>query len=204
MVTSRDAPALSMIYKLAARQEVPGRWQAVANGSKDKVTLGERKQVWRQYDSDGRAQHDVIGLVDEQRTGEPLLQQYIAGGRLAAPLPSVTQIAARARQQVLSLPEAAKDFAADTPIRRGQRGTAGGTATDGLAGDGPTRKAKEEAVAQMRKGWAPCGTQPWNVFGMFSGPLTRPARGASGRPAPPLPAGRGSSASPGSAGSAHP
>ena len=107
MVTSRDAPALSVVYKLVARQETPGRWRAVVKRSRDKATLGERKQVWRKYGADGRADHDVMGLADERLAGESLLRQYIAGGRLVVDLPSVPRIAERARQQIAALPETA-------------------------------------------------------------------------------------------------
>jgi nicotinate phosphoribosyltransferase len=110
MVTSRDAPALSVVYKMAARQETGGQWRAVVKRSRDKATLGGRKQVWRRHGPDGLADHDVMGLADEQMGGEPLLQQYIVGGRLVADLPKAPQIAERTRQQIAALPTGARNL----------------------------------------------------------------------------------------------
>lgn len=108
MVTSRDAPALSVVYKMVAAREAQGHWRPVIKLSRDKATLGGRKQVWRHHGTDGLADHDVTGLADEHLAGEPLLRQYIAGGRLMADLPTVPQIAERARQQVAALPAEAR------------------------------------------------------------------------------------------------
>ncbi len=110
MVTSRDAPALSIVYKLVATREADQGWRTVIKRSQDKATWGGRKQVWRQYGTDGRAARDVLGLAEELREGEPLLQQYIAGGRLIAELPDVARLAERARRQVGSLPEPTKEL----------------------------------------------------------------------------------------------
>jgi nicotinate phosphoribosyltransferase len=104
MVTSRDAPALSLVYKLIATRAADGPWQAVAKHSEDKTTLGGRKQVWRRYDSKGRTAGDVVGTVDEVSRGEPLLEPFIEAGRLVRELPDVHEIAARTRRQLATLP----------------------------------------------------------------------------------------------------
>jgi nicotinate phosphoribosyltransferase len=108
MVTSRDAPALSVVYKMAARREAGAPWRAVVKRSQDKTTLGGRKQVWRHHGPDGLADHDVMGLADERPATEALLRQYIAGGRLVADLPNAPQIADRTRQQIAALPAEAR------------------------------------------------------------------------------------------------
>lgn len=110
MVTSRDAPALSVVYKLVATRDPAGQWQPAIKRSEDKATLGGRKQVWRRPDPAGRTAGDVIGLADEQPAGEPLLKQYIKAGELIADLPTVQQIAEQAKQQIEQLPEAAKQL----------------------------------------------------------------------------------------------
>ncbi len=132
MVTSKDAPALSVVYKLVAvrkgAERVTGNgprvtqsedrrpdeprpgWRAVTKQSTDKATLGGCKQVWRRHGPDGRAAGDMIGLAEEALVGELLLRPYIAGGRLIADLPSAAQIAERAHQQVEALPAGAKEL----------------------------------------------------------------------------------------------
>lgn len=110
MVTSKDAPALSLVYKLVAVQEPDGHWRSVVKRSKDKGTLGGCKQVWRRYDPARQAERDILGLVDEPQEGEALLRPYVLGGELAADLPRVTNIAERARQQVQRLPAGAKEL----------------------------------------------------------------------------------------------
>jgi nicotinate phosphoribosyltransferase len=60
--TSADAPTLGVIYKLVEDERGPKMKLA-----EEKATLPGRKQVWR---CDG---HDVIGLMDEEYHGRPLL-----------------------------------------------------------------------------------------------------------------------------------
>jgi nicotinate phosphoribosyltransferase len=119
MVTSRDAPALSLVYKLVATRQPNDRWRALVKRSRDKSTLGGPKQVWRRYGPDGRISHDVLGLADEEQDGQPLLKQYIARGRLIEHPPPVTRIADRARREVHNLPPAARELRGgyDHPIQ---------------------------------------------------------------------------------------
>lgn len=62
MGTSADAPSLGVVYKLV--EDERGARLKLAEG---KSTLPGRKQVFR------RSDHDIIGLVDEQLDGRPLL-----------------------------------------------------------------------------------------------------------------------------------
>jgi len=119
LVTSKDAPALSVVYKMVALNERSGEWRPVVKRSQDKATLGGRKQVWRQVAADGTAIGDVIGLADEELPHVPLLQQYVKGGKLLIDLPNVQQIAERARNQLASLPAAARTLRGryDYPVR---------------------------------------------------------------------------------------
>ncbi len=109
LATSKDAPALSGVYKLVELEAPPG--QAVAEVhyrakfSEDKVSYPGRKQVFRFCDSQGLYDHDLIGLADEAYPeAEPLLVPVLRNGRsLAAPLP-LADIQQRARAALGRLP----------------------------------------------------------------------------------------------------
>ncbi|MEM3031025.1 MAG: nicotinate phosphoribosyltransferase [Candidatus Micrarchaeia archaeon] len=96
--TSRDAPALNGIYKLCEDEAGP-RMKL----SKKKVTLPGRKQVWRRKRG-GLFVGDTIGLAGEKLEDEPLLEMVMRGGRLAAELPALAEIQARAKRQLAALP----------------------------------------------------------------------------------------------------
>jgi nicotinate phosphoribosyltransferase len=74
--TSEDAPNLDIVYKLAQLDDRP-----VLKLSTHKATLPGIKQVWRLRGFDGSPVGDVIGLVDEDLPGEPLLVPAMRGGR---------------------------------------------------------------------------------------------------------------------------
>lgn len=76
LVTSSDAAALDCAYKL---QEYAGT--ARRKRSTGKATWPGRKQVWRRHGPDGRIIHDVLGLVDEDQDGQPLIQPVFRQGR---------------------------------------------------------------------------------------------------------------------------
>jgi nicotinate phosphoribosyltransferase len=63
LVTGSGAPTMGMVYKLVERDGVP-----VAKKSKDKVSVGGRKQAVRRHDGDGTATVEVV-------TSEPLLDR---------------------------------------------------------------------------------------------------------------------------------
>ena len=99
MGTSSDAPTIDSVYKLVA-YDGAGRMKL----SEGKATLPSSKQVVRQFDGD-TAVRDVIGLVDENLDGEPLLVPVMKdGARLTAP-DALTTIRERARREVARLPE---------------------------------------------------------------------------------------------------
>jgi nicotinate phosphoribosyltransferase len=73
--TSGDAPALGGVYKLVADERGPKM-----KLSAGKATLPGLKQVYR-VSVDGRMDHDVIALTDEQeQEGRPLLEHVMATG----------------------------------------------------------------------------------------------------------------------------
>lgn len=110
LVTSRDAPALSMVYKLV---ELEGR--GVYKLAPGKRTYPAAKQVYRRLDADGRFAGDLAARVDEPppTEGEPLLIPILRGGRPAAPLPSLDAIRRHCAAQLAALPEPLKDLETD-------------------------------------------------------------------------------------------
>ncbi len=108
LATSRDAPALSVVYKLVAVEDEDGRMRPRAKSSPDKATIGGIKQVFRTFDDRGLMRADVIGLADELLPGEPLQQLVMREGQVVAELPNVQAIAARAREQLAKLPDCLK------------------------------------------------------------------------------------------------
>jgi len=74
--TSQDAPNLDIVYKLAQLDDRP-----LLKLSTDKGTLPGVKQVWRERDGSGVPARDVVGLVEEELDGEPLLAPVMVGGK---------------------------------------------------------------------------------------------------------------------------
>lgn len=99
LTTSEDAPALDCAYKL---QEYAGRMTRKL--SLGKATWPGRKQVWRQFDADGRMAGDVIGLQDEEHPGKPLLEKVMEGGRPLADGQGLAAARERAAAGLAALP----------------------------------------------------------------------------------------------------
>lgn len=85
LATSRDVPALSVVYKLV-ETERRGRIEYKTKFSEQKVHSPGRKQVFR-FSRDGQYDHDVIARARESFSGAaPLLGAVMRGGqRLAVP-----------------------------------------------------------------------------------------------------------------------
>jgi nicotinate phosphoribosyltransferase len=80
LATSRDAPALSVVYKLA-EIERNGQVEYKAKFSEEKVYCPGSKQVFR-FAQAGKYHHDVIARSHENYPdGEPLLQPLMRSGR---------------------------------------------------------------------------------------------------------------------------
>ena len=86
LITSRDAPALAMVYKLV---ELDG--QGKFKLSPGKKTYPMAKQVFRRRDAAGRFSGDHVTRADETAEGEPLLVPILRAGRLVDPLPSLDE-----------------------------------------------------------------------------------------------------------------
>ena len=111
LTTSADRPYLDCAYKL---QEYAGR--PCRKKSEGKATWPGRKQVYRQYDSHGRIDLDVLTCVDDPQEGKPLIQPIMeAGKRLGLPI-TLDQSRNYATQELASLPEALRQLHEDATI----------------------------------------------------------------------------------------
>jgi nicotinate phosphoribosyltransferase len=100
LITSRDAPALGMVYKLV-ELDGDGKFKL----SPGKKTYPMAKQVYRRRDAAGHFAGDHVTRADELAEGEPLLIQIVQAGRFSRPLPSLDTIRERCREQLAALPE---------------------------------------------------------------------------------------------------
>lgn len=111
MSTSADAPCLDCAYKLV---EYAGR--ARCKRSEGKATLPGRKQVFRQYGTDGRIAADCIGLDGERVDGRPLLQPVmVSGARL--PAPTLDESRMHALRELSTLPDLVRALAPVMPLQ---------------------------------------------------------------------------------------
>lgn len=100
MGVSADAPYFDIAYKLVKYSERP-----VMKLSTGKVTLVDKKQVYRHYDDKGM-QRDVIALRHEDAAGVlPLLRPVMRRGRIVRPLPSLNDHREHFQAQFAHLPE---------------------------------------------------------------------------------------------------
>ncbi len=105
MVTSKDAPALSAVYKLVERRQ--GRnVTPVIKLSDEKQTFPGAKQIYRVRGADGRFEKDIITCCDESppQGGEPLLKKIIGKGELCNHLAPLDTIRNHAHEQLKALP----------------------------------------------------------------------------------------------------
>jgi nicotinate phosphoribosyltransferase len=105
LVTSRDDPALSGIYKLVSLDR-DGKTVYRVKTSEGKRTLPGAKQIYRRYSETGEIQEDILSLKAEATPPEttPLLAQVMRDGHIVCELPRLEQIQERARRQVAALP----------------------------------------------------------------------------------------------------
>lgn len=120
LVTSRDAPALSMVYKLV---ELEGRGRYKLAPGKKTYPMG--KQVYRRFSDDGRFAGDLVAQADEPPPleGDPLLVPVLRGGRLVEPLPYLETVRAHCRAQLAALPDSLRALESDAayPVKYSDR-----------------------------------------------------------------------------------
>ena len=101
MGVSADAPYFDIAYKL-----VKSAGRPVMKLSTGKVTLVDKKQVYRYYDDQGNLLRDVIALRDEDLAGgAPLLKPVMRRGQIVQPLPSLKDSREHFQAQFAHLPE---------------------------------------------------------------------------------------------------
>lgn len=100
MDTSSDVPYLDCAYKL---QEYAGK--ARRKRSEGKQTWPGRKQVYRNYDADGRMSWDIVTLEEDIHPGEPLLISVMRGGRRLAAAATLEDVRSHAAASLARLPE---------------------------------------------------------------------------------------------------
>ena len=100
LITSRDAPALSMVYKLVA---IEGQGRVKLSPGKRTYPLA--KQVFRTTDGQGRFAGDHVARWDEVADGGPLLSRVMHQGRIVDDLPTLQTIREYCRSQIAALPE---------------------------------------------------------------------------------------------------
>jgi nicotinate phosphoribosyltransferase len=105
LVTSRDAPALTVVYKLV-ETEAGGIVTPKTKFSEEKVYWPGRKQVFR-FSEGGHYHHDLLACAQEAYPeAAPLLEPVMRGGRRLAPAPPVKEIRERMLANLARLPEA--------------------------------------------------------------------------------------------------
>jgi nicotinate phosphoribosyltransferase len=110
VAVSADAPSLDCVYKL---QEYAGRPRRKRSAAKE--TWPGRKQVFREYDVEGRITSDTIGLVDEPLSGRALLQPAMrAGVRLTQP--ALGEARSHARREIGTLPDSCRRLRDAEPV----------------------------------------------------------------------------------------
>jgi nicotinate phosphoribosyltransferase len=130
--TSRDSPVVNGVYKLVADRAADG-WRGVYKRSPDKETRPGPKQVFRRYAGrdrgveGGEMVEDVIGAIDEELEGTPLLVPAMRDGE---PIlrESLEQIRARSRAELGALPPALRKpepAATPYPVRFSERVSSG-------------------------------------------------------------------------------
>ncbi len=121
LATSRDVPALSVVYKLV-ETERDGQVEYKAKFSEEKIYCPGRKQVFR-LTSNGKYHHDVLaGFQEHFPGGEPLLQPLMRNGRRASERRAAASIRETVQASVARLPEQyhALRGAPDYPVNKSE------------------------------------------------------------------------------------
>ena len=106
LITSKDAPTMTGVYKLVETEE-SGKRHFRIKLSTDKATLPGRKQVYRKILPGGFYSGDFIateGEYDREENFTPLLETYIRDGQLTRALPLFDDIRARVDDEMKRFP----------------------------------------------------------------------------------------------------
>jgi nicotinate phosphoribosyltransferase len=100
LTTSFDVPALDCAYKLQEYAGLPRRKRSTG-----KATWPGRKQVWRQYASDGRMWQDILSEEQDHQPGVALIRAVMRNGHRLEPQPTLAEARANASRDLERLPE---------------------------------------------------------------------------------------------------
>jgi nicotinate phosphoribosyltransferase len=103
MGVSGDAPWADIAYKLVEYQN-----RAVLKLSAGKASWPGRKQIFRQKNSAGLVEKDIIALRGEDLPGETLLQEVMRDGRASSTNPTLADMRGRLAADLAALPESVK------------------------------------------------------------------------------------------------
>ena len=105
LVTSRDDPALSGIYKLVSVKR-KGKTIYRVKTSEGKRTIPGAKQIYRRYSENGLILDDTLALDSEEPPPAtvPLLTKVFNKGKLVYNLPGIDAIQDRTKREVATLP----------------------------------------------------------------------------------------------------
>lgn len=104
LATSRDVPALSVVYKLVETEQ-DGQVEYKTKFSEQKVHSPGRKQVFR-FSSGAQFQRDLIARASEQcAEATPLLHPVMCEGRRLGPRPSLAELRTRTLENLNRLPQ---------------------------------------------------------------------------------------------------
>jgi nicotinate phosphoribosyltransferase len=103
MGVSGDAPWADIAYKLVEYENRP-----VLKLSSGKASWPGRKQIFRQRTASGQAEKDLIGLRDEDLSGETLLEEVMRHGRTTSPQATLAQMRERLAADLGTVPEHVK------------------------------------------------------------------------------------------------
>jgi nicotinate phosphoribosyltransferase len=117
LATSKDAPALSGVYKLVDLESKHGVLYR-AKFSEEKTTYPGPKQVFRFQNADGIYREDIIARSSEDYPdATPLLQPVMREGKRIAPPVAIQDIQVRALEELAKLPAASRRLREPTPYR---------------------------------------------------------------------------------------
>jgi len=109
VVTSSDDPKLEVVYKAANITEPGGQVRHIMKLAPGKKSYPGDKQVFRIMES-GEFKKDIIGLQEEDITGERLLIPIIEEGKLVYQLPKLEGIKQYLEQRLAKLPAVFKSI----------------------------------------------------------------------------------------------
>jgi len=119
LVTSKDDPTLSGVYKLV-EQEKDGEISYKLKLSSAKATYPGKKQVYRRIDGTGNYLEDIVCRDNEHRDDIPLIKPVIENGCLCCDLPSIEEIQTLALENLSRLEDRYKrlEDADEYPIKK--------------------------------------------------------------------------------------